>query len=137
MNKLVLSFLLFASATAIVSSQTGTSNKTSSDSVNQPSEIFPEFPGGFGAMDEFIKSNLKYPVTTGKKKQETKYVHIEFVVDTDGSLVNPTVIKGVNPEMDAEALRVVRLMPKWNPGILNGRKVPTTFRLPIKFRYYK
>jgi len=91
-----------------------------------------EFPGGMTALATFIGENVKYPATAREKKLEGK-VFVYFVVNKDGSVTGSKVLKGVDPEMDAEALRVVSLMPKLTPGTLNGVSVRSAFVLPIRF----
>lgn len=86
------------------------------------------YPGGHQAMNEFLIENIKYPVEAKKAKEEGK-VYVSFVVNTDGSLSNFKVQKGVCESLDQEALRVVKLMPKWNPG-----KDKTSITLPITFK---
>lgn len=61
-------------------------------------------------------------------------VIVRFTVDKDGNVTSPEVVEGVSPELDAEALRVVKSMPKWNPGIVDGKPADVKFTLPISFR---
>ena len=92
------------------------------------------FPGGKAGMDQFLALNLEYPDVATDKGIEGK-CYIKFVVDRDGSISHPDVVKKVPdcPECDAEALRVIRKMPKWNPAKLNGKIVDSYVILPISF----
>jgi TonB family protein len=92
----------------------------------------PEFPGGFDAMRSFIRENLKYPQAAAAEKREG-VVYISFIVNEDGSIADPKVLKGIEASMDNEALRVVKMFPKWKPGEQNGLKVRTRFVMPIKY----
>ena len=99
-------------------------------------EETPQYPGGIQAAMAFFAQNIKYPVSAQKAKIEGS-VTVQFVVGTDGSVRNPKVVRGVNPELDAEALRVVGIMPKWTPGKQRGKAVPVSYNLPVRFRLAK
>ena len=92
----------------------------------------PEFPGGVKKMYDFLKKNLNYPEGSWDKGVQGTVV-LFFVVATDGSLSQITVARSLDPECDAEAIRVIKLMPKWTPGKQDGKVVPVRFTLPIKF----
>ena len=94
-------------------------------------ETSPTFPGGYEAMLKFIGDSLRYPQSEACVQGR---VYLRFVVDTLGQLNDITVLRGLHPDFDAEAIRVVERMPRWEPGKLNGIKVPVYFNLPIKFR---
>ena len=96
-------------------------------------EGHPEFPGGLAELMRYLQKNIKYP-TVCKEQGIQGRVIVEFVVDSDGSIVDPTVIKPVNPYLDKEALRVVKAMPKWKPGIQRDEPIRVSFTLPITFR---
>jgi hypothetical protein len=95
----------------------------------------PEFPGGINEMNKFIRSNLNYSKFSKIPENAVTKIMVQFIIDKDGSIKNPKVIKGINAETDKEALRVVNLMPKWKPGKLNGNKVPVIYNLPIQLDY--
>jgi TonB family protein len=99
-------------------------------------EEMPQYPGGIQAAMAFFAQNIKYPVSAQKAQIEGS-VTVQFVVGTDGSVRNPKVVRGVNPELDAEALRVVGIMPKWTPGKQRGKAVPVSYNLPVRFRLAK
>ena len=91
------------------------------------------FPGGDAKMLEYLRDNMKYPESAKKKGIEGK-VYVQFVVEKDGNLKDVKVLRSVCEELDAEAIRVVKAMPKWNPGTQNGKPVNTTMMLPIYFK---
>ncbi len=93
----------------------------------------PSFPGGNAALMEYLSKDVKYPTKAQEKNKEGRVV-VKFVVEKDGSITNVSVTKSVDPSLDREAVRVVRKMPKWNPGKKNGATVRVRYRLPIAFR---
>lgn len=95
-------------------------------------ETQPSFPGGTDALKNYIKENLKYPVDGTTSAQGR--VILTFFVEEDGSITDVKVVRGVVPELDKEALRVVRNMPKWTPGKFQGQPVRTRYTLPVVFR---
>lgn len=90
-----------------------------------------EFVGGTPELVKFLRENLTYPNVDG---DEQGTVIVEFTVEKDGSISNPTIIRSVHELFDAEALRVVSKMPKWIPASHNGKVVRSKFRLPISFK---
>ncbi len=99
------------------------------------SEIMPEFPGGLEAMQDYIQKNLTYPKWAIENGVKGKVV-MSFVVMPDGSIELSEIEKGIGFGCDEEALRVVNEMPKWKPGIQNGKKVAVKLILPIRFDHY-
>ncbi len=99
------------------------------------SEIMPEFPGGLEAMQDYIQKNLSYPKWAIENGVKGKVV-MSFVVMPDGSIELSEIEKGIGFGCDEEALRVLREMPKWSPGIQNGKKVAVKLILPIRFDHY-
>ena len=96
-------------------------------------ETLPEYPGGEEARMKFLKENLIYP-QEAKEKKIAGRVFVSFIVETDGSLSNFEVVRGVHPLLDAEALRVAKLMPNnWTSGKQRGKAVRTQFQIPITF----
>ena len=93
----------------------------------------PEYPGGINAMYEFIQKNLKYPESAKNKGIEGR-VFVQFVVEKDGSLTSFQVLRGVSDDIDAEAVRVLKMMPKWKPGMMDGKPVRVQFTMPFKFQ---
>ena len=95
-------------------------------------EHHPSFPGGRQALLDFMDQNVNYPEQAKKDGVEGR-VEVGFVVDTDGNITDPEVIRSVHPLLDAEALRVVKLMPKWKPGTENGTPVKVKCNVPVTF----
>ena len=98
-----------------------------------PFEIMPVFPGGERLLLEYISRNLKYPVEMQKMGIQGKVI-VRFVVSKEGNVTKTEVIRGVSNELDQEALRVVRSLPKWKPGIQDGVNVSVYYTLPITFK---
>ena len=101
--------------------------------IFQVVEQMPEFPGGMQKALEFLGKNIKYPVAAQQAKIEGRVI-VQFVVERDGSVSDVKVMRGVNPELDAEAIRVVSMMPKWIPGKQRGKAVAVKYTMPIMFR---
>ena len=107
---------------------------TLQDSIYRVSEVMPQYPGGPNEMMRYIQENIKYPQSAKDNKIEGR-VYVSFVVEKDGSITNAAVIRGIDKECDAEALRVVSSMPKWNPGQQDGKNVRTQFTIPIIYKF--
>lgn len=103
------------------------------DSVYVNTDVEPSFPGGSKELQKFLISNIKYPKDS-KEKGIQGVVKVEFVVTDEGKIEDTKVIKSVNPELDNESVRVVKLMPDWEPGQLKGKLVNTRIIIPF---YYK
>ncbi len=103
-----------------------------------PQDIFtiveeqPSFPGGDEARIRFLSENIKYP-ESAKEISIQGRVYVTFVVETDGSISNITILRGIGGGCDEEAVRVVSMMPRWEPGRQRGKAVRVQFNLPIKF----
>jgi TonB family protein len=104
--------------------------------IFQVVEEMPSFPGGMNECMKFLAKNMKYPVAAQQAKVEGRVI-VQFVVDKDGTITDTKVVRGVSPEIDAEALRVVGMMPKWNPGKQRGKAVAVKYTLPMMFRLQK
>ncbi|MBP8782080.1 MAG: TonB family protein [Paludibacteraceae bacterium] len=96
-------------------------------------ERMPEFPGGEAAMSQFINRTIRYPVIAQENGIQGRVV-VQFVVNTDGKIVDVEVVRGVEESLDKEAVRVVKAMPPWNPGRQGGKNVRVKYTLPIRFR---
>ena len=96
-------------------------------------EDMPEFPGGELALRKYIAENVRYP-EQAKENDIQGTVFVRFVVDTDGSVKNVEVLRGVDPLLDKEAIRVVQSLPKWKPGKQRGKAVKVSHSVPIKFQ---
>lgn len=92
-----------------------------------------EFPGGQGALMKFLSNNIRYPESAQQNDIQGRVI-VKFVVEKDGSIGNVTVVKGVDRDLDREAIRVVKKMPRWQPGKNNGVAVRSYFNLPVNFR---
>ena len=110
--------------------------KVDSDGVYLMPDQLPEFPGGIQAMMKFLSTNIKYPVEAQKKGISGRVI-VQFVIMEDGTLDQAKVIRGVDPLLDEEALRVVKSMPKWKPGMDRGEAVKVRFTAPIMFNLSK
>lgn len=96
-------------------------------------EQSPMFPGGMDELTKWLGKNLKYPASAQENGIQGR-VLVQFVVNKDGSIVEPKVIKSVDAALDKEALRVVSAMPKWQPGKQRGKTVRVRYTLPVTFR---
>ena len=113
--------------------QTKDSSTTASETSETPlevAEIMPEFPGGTEALLSFIKDNLEYP----QNKQIEGRVIIRFVVNSNGEISDPTILKGINKNLDQAAIDVINKLPRWKPGQQDGQPVSVQFTLPIVFK---
>ena len=104
------------------------------DSIYRVSEVMPQYPGGPNEMMRYLQENIKYPQSAKDNKIEGR-VFVTFVVEKDGSISNAAVMRGIDKECDAEALRVVSSMPKWTPGQHKGEVVRTQFTIPIIYKF--
>lgn len=95
-------------------------------------EVMPEYPGGMAECLRFLERNIKYPADAIKEKIEGRVI-ARFVIAKDGSVINPEILRSVSPSVDAEALRVIGLMPKWKAGKQRGQAVNVKYTLPVTF----
>ena len=107
--------------------------KVEEDVIHVTAEIMPEFPGGMAALMKYLGANIKYP-TISQEMGSMGRVIVQFVVDKDGTITNPAVVRGVDAYLDKEAIRVISSMPKWKPGVQNGKKVRVKYTVPVVFR---
>lgn len=107
--------------------------KVDNDSIYQIVEVMPEFPGGTEKMMDYLSKNIKYP-EAAKEKGISGRVFLSFVIEKDGAVSDVKVAKGIGKECDDEALRVVKAMPKWKPGLMKGKPVRVSYMLPIFFK---
>lgn len=103
------------------------------DIIHVRAEVQPAFPGGQAAMMKFLRDNIKYPSVCAETGIQGRVI-VSFVVNKDGSIEQVEVLSGVHERLDAEAVRVVKLMPTWTPGQMQGHAVRTKFNLPVTFR---
>ena len=112
---------------------TFTPDASETDKTFDVVEQMPEFPGGAPELFGFLSKNIKYPEAAEKAGQQGRVI-ASFVVEKDGTVSGAKVMKSVSPELDAEALRVINAMPKWNPGMQSGKAVRVKYTIPISFR---
>jgi protein TonB len=101
--------------------------------VFQVVEQMPEFPGGMDKLMEYLSKNIKYPSIAQENNIQGRVI-VEFVVNKDGSIVEPKVMRSVDTSLDNEAMRVIKSMPKWNPGKQRGKAVRVRYTVPVLFR---
>jgi protein TonB len=99
-------------------------------------EMKPRFPGGEASMMQFISASIMYPTISMENDVQGR-VFVQFVINRDGSIANVKVLRGVDPYLDKEAVRVVSTMPKWEPGMHRGKAVRVRYTVPITFRLDK
>ena len=110
----------------------------SKDSVKDREPVFnvveqmPSFPGGMEALMQYLAKNMRYPVEAQKNKVQG--VVVGFIVSKDGDIKKAHILRGVDPELDAEAIRVIESMPRWMPGMQRGKAVAVSYTLPVMFR---
>ena len=131
--------LLIASNISCISSEKQEEISEKQESRAAEGEVFqvveemPEFPGGMGECMKWLGQNIKYPADAKEKGVQGRVI-VQFVVEKDGTIVNAKVVRGVDPDLDAEALRVVNQSPKWKPGKQKGEAVRVKYTLPIMFK---
>lgn len=96
-------------------------------------EQMPMFPGGYGALMGYLRDNIHYPTVAAENGVQGRVV-VGFVVERDGSITDVNILRGVDPSLDREAMRVVKSMPKWTPGKQNGSAVRVKYQVPVSFR---
>lgn len=134
MKRMFLLALMSAGLTLAVQAQkTVVSNESSTkEKVYDVVEQMPEYPGGMGELMKFIGNTMKYP-EDAEKQQKEGLVIVNFVVEKDGSVNDIEVAKGAWPSLDAEAIRIVKALPKWTPGKEKGKTVRVKFTIPFRF----
>ena len=100
--------------------------------ILQTVEQIPEFPGGIVQFMKWITHNLHYPPQAQQQMIQGKVV-VSFIINKDGSISSPTIVQSVDPLLDREAMRVIKMMPRWKPGIEDGKPCRTMFAIPINF----
>ena len=140
MKKICLLFVAMF-CTLVMFAQSDGVNTTSNDTVVGDDdyifveyETWPEFPGGQREMFKYIQENLIYPKLALKKQIQGRSI-CQFIVEKDGSISHIRVVRSSgNKSLDRAAIRVIKTMPKWTPGRLQGKIVRTTYFLPVNFR---
>lgn len=96
-------------------------------------EVMPEFPGGMKALLGFLGKNITYPKESQEKGEQGRVV-CRFVIAKDGTITDVEVVRGVSEALDNEAIRVIKAMPKWEPGMDKGKPVAVKYTLPVQFK---
>lgn len=108
-------------------------DSTAKEEVFMVAEQMPEFPGGMKKLLKFLQDNLKYPESAMKNNVQGRVI-VQFVIEKDGTPTEFKVLRSVDPDLDAEALRVMKAMPKWKPGMQKGQVVRVKFTVPVSFK---
>lgn len=131
---ILLLCVLFLALGAQAQSVDNVDSNAAKESVYDQVEVKPEFPGGMPALVKYLQENIKYPSAALAEKAQGK-AFVRFVVEKDGSITNTEIIKSTgNIYLDNEALRVASNMPKWKPGMQQGKPVRVFFMLPVSFK---
>ena len=96
----------------------------------------PEFPGGMEALNTYLRNNIRYPQEAQKAGIQGRVI-IQFIVSKDGSITDAEVVESVDPQLDAEGLRLIKNMPRWKPGMRKGQSIRVKQTLPIRFAFTK
>ena len=96
----------------------------------------PEFPGGMEALNTYLRNNIRYPQEAQKAGIQGRVI-IQFIVSKDGSITDAEVVESVDPQLDAEGLRLIKNMPRWKPGMQKGQAIRVKQTLPIRFAFTK
>lgn len=123
LSKIILIVAFLVNANSYLTAQ-------SKDEIFDVVEEQPEFPGGIDKLYKFISVNFKYPESCRAANVQGK-IYVQFIVNKKGKIENVHVIRGIHKDLDAEAIRVVKKMPKWKPGKQRGKKVKVRYNLPI------
>jgi protein TonB len=107
-----------------------------SDSVYTEVDIYPTFPGGDAALRNFLSENTEYPDASKKKGTQGKVI-VQFVVDAAGNVGRVKILRGVDPLIDEEAMRAVQKLPKFEPGLKEGKPVSVYYMVPLIFKLTK
>lgn len=136
MNKkriILLSLIAMLGLTTITAQKTVVSKNKPVERVLDTCEQMPQFGTDNAELFKFLQENVKYPEDAAKNKIQGRVV-VEFVVDKEGNIKDPTIMRSAYPSLDAEALRVVKSMPRWTPGYQDGQPVNVKYALPIVFK---
>lgn len=118
---------------ALVSFCPGTAAQEATEQIYTEVDELPQFPGGNEAMYQWLFNNIRYPAAAAENGIDGRVV-VKFVVEPDGMITNVEIVNSVDPDIDAEAKRVVRRMPKWIPGKNKGKPVRSYFIMPVTFK---
>lgn len=127
-------FFIFFLQTSLICTNAQAQQPIPPNKILSYAEKMPEYPKGQDSLKHFLAMKIRYPAASQMNGEEG-VSFITFVVDSVGNVTNPEVIKSSYANLDAEAIRVIRLMPKWNPGMHNGRAVNVKYTLPVRFQF--
>lgn len=105
------------------------------NAVYQIAEHMPEFPGGTQALVEFIKNNIYYPEEYGDIDIQGRVI-AQFIIERDGSISDPQIIRGIDPKLDKIALEIINKLPNFTPALQNGERVRVKYTVPVTFKMY-
>ena len=117
----------------VVKTTKATKKTSANDKVYEVCEQMPTFPGGDAALMKYLAENIKYPVSAQKAKEQGRVV-VQFIVEKAGTVTGVKTVRSVTPALDAEAVRVIKAMPKWTPGKQGGQPVRVNYNVPVSFR---
>ena len=117
----------------VVKTTKATKKTSANDKVYEVCEQMPTFPGGDAALMKYLSENVKYPALAIKAQEQGRVV-VSFTVEKDGAISDVKVARSVTPSLDAEAVRVVKAMPKWTPGKQDGQLVRVRYNVPVSFK---
>ena len=117
----------------VVKTTKTTKKADASNKVYEVVEQMPTFPGGDAALMKYLAENIKYPVSAQKAKEQGRVV-VQFIVEKDGTVTGVKTVRSVTPALDAEAVRVIKAMPKWTPGKQGGQLVRVRYNVPVSFK---
>lgn len=127
--------ILFALAVVFFSVDSFAQKADVRDEIFTAIEHLAEFPGGQRAFSAYLQRNMKYPAEAQRAKFSGGKVYVQFVVNTDGTIDDVQVLKSIGFGCDEEAIRLIKSVPKWNPGITSGIAVRSRFTQPINFAF--
>lgn len=137
MMKLMIIGLIVCSVFTTATAQETPVKTEKQDTAAKPVEfveldVEPSFPGGLRSFYKYVSETVRYPKKAINDNVQGQ-VLLSFIVEKDGRLVDIKVVQGVSPEIDKEAIRVIRASPKWRPGVLKDKVVRVVYKLPINF----
>lgn len=103
------------------------------NTVYEVVEEMPEFPGGINKLLQFINDNMKYPTKAQTEGMQGKVI-VQFIIDEDGYIIEPNIVRSVESSLDNEALRLIKMLPQWKPGTLKGKAVKVKYTVPVAFK---
>ena len=103
------------------------------DEVYHVVDDMPEFPGGMDKLLQFINDNMQYPTKAQTEGIQGKVI-VQFIIDEDGYIIEPNIVRSVESSLDNEALRLIKMLPQWKPGTLKGKAVKVKYTVPVAFK---